>query len=95
MDIPNNEGFLMNEPELIKALDAYFNQDKKFIDVSRIPLICQDIRGIHKSLEDINQKLDNKYITTDNFWPVKTLVYGAVGLMLTGILTALIYLVIK
>lgn len=111
MDIPNSEN--MTEPEIIKALDAYFSQDKKFIDVSRIPLICQDIRGIHSilteiknslkenndnAIKDINglsDRLDQRFVSTDQFWPVKTIVYYGAGTVLLGVLGAFLTLILK
>lgn len=58
----------------------------RYIDVSRVPLICQALIGL-------NDKMD-KMVTQDQFWPVKTIVYGAVGLILTAVILALAYLVI-
>lgn len=58
----------------------------RYVDVSRVPLICQALIGI-------NEKMD-KMVTQDQFWPVKSIVYGAVGLILTAVMLALAYLVI-
>jgi len=46
-------------------------------------------------VEHINHKLDNKYVTQDQFKPVQILVYGMAGLMLTGVVGALLGLVFK
>lgn len=65
--------------EMLVILDEYFNRGvdkKKFIDVNRIPLICQDISNIHKSLDKIESSLD---------WAVK-IVIGAVILALLGMI---------
>jgi hypothetical protein len=40
-------------------------------------------------------KNDEDFVTRAEFWPVKTLVYGCTGLILTTVIGALIYLVIK
>lgn len=61
---------------------------KRFVDISRVPLICQAILGIHQSLQDIKEDMVNK----DQFWPVQTLVYGLVALMLSGVIGALLIL---
>ena len=42
----------------------------------------------------INTKLDHKYVSQDEFQPVKKIVYSAVGLMLASMLIAVIALVI-
>lgn len=42
--------------DIVGALDEYFNRGvdkKKFLDVSRIPLICQDIKQIRDDLEEL------------------------------------------
>lgn len=65
--------------------------DGRYIDVSRVPLICQSILNIDSKLEDIKGDM----VTQDQFWPVKTLVFGVVGLMLTGIVAALLMLVLQ
>lgn len=77
---------------VFEALSA--DSGKKYIDVSRIPLICQSIVGIHQSLEDLNTKVDDKFVTNDQFWPVKTVVYGIVALALLGVFGAIIVMAI-
>lgn len=66
-------------------------QNKRFLDLERVPLICNDIALIKKMLEDQKGSL----VTQDQFWPVKTLVYGIVSLMLIAIVGALMTLVIQ
>ena len=79
-----------------KAFEATFNitdstGQKRFLDVTRVPLICQSIVGIHQKLEDIQLNM----VTKEAFWPVKTLVYGLNGLLLTGIVGSLLLLLFK
>lgn len=60
---------------------------------------------IQAELKFINEKLDNfaecqkenekKYVSKTEFEPIKKLAYGLVGLILTGVVGALITLVIK
>lgn len=57
----------------------------RYIDVSRVPLICQAIVGINDKMGDM--------VTQDQFWPVKTLVYMFAGLMLLGVSLSLLLLV--
>lgn len=72
------------------------NQDaQKFIDVSRIPLICQNITGIHTNLLDIKEMLDKKFVTKESFNPVKNVVYGIIGIVLTTAFVAILKLIIK
>jgi hypothetical protein len=39
--------------------------------------------------------MKSHFVTQAEFWPTKTLVYGCTGIMLTGIVGALLYLVIN
>lgn len=62
---------------LSSALRDVFGENEnsgRFIDTNRIPLICQDIKGIHGSISKIEDKID---------W-VSKLVIGAVILALLG-----------
>jgi hypothetical protein len=46
----------------------------------------------------MNEKLDTltgNFVTRAEFWPVKTLVFGCTGLILTGVVGAFLYLVIQ
>jgi hypothetical protein len=40
-------------------------------------------------------KQTEQYVTQGEFWPVKMLVYGCASLMLTLLITAVVYLVVK
>ncbi len=84
--------------EVVQQLDARISDavergfkagvdEKRYIDVTRIPLICQ-------SIVSIDAKLD-RLVSKEEFWPVKTLVYGITGLMLSGVIGALLVLVLK
>ena len=61
--------------------------DKRFIDVSRIPLICQSIIGIDRKLEQI--------VTQDQFQPVKIIAYGMVSTVMLGVLGAILTTILK
>jgi len=65
--------------ELMETLDEYFNrgvEKGKFIDTSRIPLICQDISVIHQDVKEIKETIT---------W-ISRLVIGAVVLALLGVI---------
>jgi hypothetical protein len=53
------------------------------------------ISSTDQSIAEINAKLDKKYVTQEAFLPIQRVVYGLVALILTGVVTALIVLVIK
>lgn len=66
--------------------DAMSPEKGRYIDVSRVPLICQSLIGLDKKMDEM--------VTQDQFWPVKTLVYGFVGLVLIAVVGALIAIVV-
>jgi hypothetical protein len=41
------------------------------------------------------EKRDQEFVTRAEFWPVKALVYGCVGIMLSALVLAIIYLVVQ
>jgi hypothetical protein len=57
--------------------------------------IKKDISDTKLDIKAINEKLDNKFVTKDEFSTVKTIVYGLVGLILTSVIIALMYTIIK
>lgn len=63
--------------------------------IQRVPFICEDIRGIKKSMEGIENKLDQKFVTKDSFQPVQKIVFGLVALILTAVVVALLALVVS
>jgi len=86
------------EAAVSSAIAQFFDrgvQEKRYIDVGRIPFICDDLHGIHETLNKIEDKLDEKYVTKEDYRPVKAIVYGAVGLILTSVMIALIALIIR
>lgn len=60
-----------------------------------ISLMMKDISYIKDDLAEIKMKMDSKYVSKEEFDPIKKLVYGMTGLILTGFVIALIALVIK
>ncbi len=72
--------------QFMAVLEEFFNRglkEKKFVDIGRIPFICDDIRGIHGTLSEIQ---------TNIVW-IKWVVMGAaggVGAILVGILISLV-----
>ena len=82
---------------LAEALRQVFGEGQerqRFIDITRIPLICQSIINISDDLKAINLKLDEKVVSQDQFGPVKAIVYGLVSTILLAVLGAVVGLVI-
>lgn len=62
---------------------------------TQLAVMNQRLETIEATLSAIVDKLENHYVTQDQFKPVKNVVYGMTGLMLVAIVGALIKLVIK
>lgn len=88
MEIPQRDVIAAIEEAVRNALST---DAKRYVDVSRVPLICQSIIQIHDNIKDIKDNM----VTRESFSPVRNLVYGLVSLFLTGIAVALLALVIK
>ena|SRR3990167_7083673 len=52
----------MTEKEITDILDTYFNRESppKFVNVSRVPLICQDIKTIKDSILELKRSVESK-----------------------------------
>ena len=79
---------------VIEAFSAGVDNGR-YIDITRIPLICQSIVGIDNKLTDLSKTIDEKLVTQDQFWPVKALVFGTVGLLGTGVVGGFIMLLLN
>ncbi len=90
--------------KLVDALRAVLIDDSSDspLLIKRVPFICNEIKAINEGLKEMNKgferidkKLDEKFVTKESFWPVKTLVFGMVGIILTGVVMALMVMIIK
>ena len=54
-----------------------------------------DIRYIKDDISEIKLMLDKKYVTVDQFDPVRKLVYGQIALILIGVVSAVLSLVLR
>lgn len=57
--------------------------------------IANDIQWIKQEVETIKNALEKKYVTKDEFAPVKAIVYAGASIVLIGVFTAIVALVIK
>ena len=53
-----------------------------------------DHKDILEKIDGIDEKLDKAFVTKIEFTPVKNVVYGLVGLLLTTVVVALVRLVL-
>jgi len=64
----------------------------------RTALMQKTIKHINEKQDEILDKLhsfDKKFVSKTEFWPVKTLVYGFVSILLLSVVGAIVALVLK
>ena len=54
-----------------------------------------ELRYIRRDLDDIKNKLDDHYVTSEEFAPIKNIVYGLVGLILSSVVVGILALVLR
>ena len=54
-----------------------------------------NIQDIYELINEFRQEVRDSYVTKVEFFPIKTIVYGMVGLILVGVFTAIIAGVIR
>jgi len=86
-----DEKVIQHLEEALRRTFAFGQENQRFVDVSRIPLICQSIVQMAADVKEIKEDMVSK----DRFVLVERVVYGGVSLILVGVLGALIQLVVK
>lgn len=61
---------------------------------TQIALMAQDIGYIKENVKELRNELEGKYVTQDQFEPIKRIVYGLVGAVLLAVISALMVVVI-
>ena len=69
--------------------------DQSRSGLSNINLQLRYIRDDIKEIKENVKSDKEKYITKEEFAPVKSIAYGVVGLILTGVVGALMVLILK
>ena len=60
-----------------------------------VAVILSKVGRMEDDLKNVNTKLESKYVTQDQFEPIKKLVYGMVSIVLVAVVGAIVALVIK
>lgn len=58
-------------------------------DLETLTRIDERTQQLAADVNEIKGKLDTKYVTQDEFRPVRLVVYGMVGIAMSGVLAAL------
>lgn len=81
--------------------DALGQNPARYVDISRIPLICKSIFDITQYMKSIDEKLDTKYVSKEKFEPVQEAVEAlradknkVVWLVISVVILALLGLVV-
>lgn len=64
-------------------------------NAQNIDVIATKIEYIARDVADIKLKLEDQYVTMDQFEPVKKIVYGMVSVILLAVIGAVVALVVK
>jgi ABC-type phosphate transport system permease subunit len=60
----------------------------------QLAILGNDVSYIKTAVDKIEHLIVDKYVTKDEFQPIKRIVYGVTGLILTSVIVALIALVV-
>ena len=58
-------------------------------------ILVNEVKGVKDALGALTTKIDETFVTRQEFAPIKSVVYGLVALILTGFGSAVIYLAIN
>jgi len=53
------------------------------------------LKTIYDAVQDLREEVRNTYVTQDSFRPVRAIVYGMVGLLLTSVIVAIVAGVVR
>lgn len=62
---------------------------------TNLDVIQNDISYIKQDIKEIKDSVVTSYVTKDQFEPIKRVVYGLVGLILTSVVIAVVTLVLR
>lgn len=74
------------------AMEKFFNRglgNERFIDISRIPFICDDIRGIHKEVKAMRENSVTKEDIKD-LKLTRNIVFATIGIICVAFIGALV-----
>jgi hypothetical protein len=69
--------------------------DKAEKTAEKVLLFSQTIEYIQKDIAEIKDKLDDKYVTFEQFQPIKRIVYGLISLICLSVFSGLMLLLFK
>lgn len=87
----------MIDEEVIGAVSErkYMEDQRELSDHDLLILVDLRTRNLELQMQKLQAMLENKYVTHFEFEPVKKLVYGLVGAILSAVILALLALVLN
>ena len=76
----NNSELLIRLDERLKSIQGQFDGFG-----SKLSL---DIEGLKKELKEERNNVESRYVTREEFEPLKKAIWGAIGLIISGVVTA-------
>lgn len=53
------------------------------------------LRDIYQAISDLRDEIGDNYVTKQEFWPVKTIVYTGAAIILVAVFSAMVYVVVQ
>lgn len=94
---PKTLEFMQDTSKRLTTFEITMHDVQNDIKNIKDSLSCnsEEHREITSLIQKFIESADKRYVNYDVFSPIRKLVYGAVGVVLSIVITALIYLVIK
>ncbi len=84
---------------IVDVMENVFGKEEStYIVKNRVPLLCQSVIQMKGDISDIKLMMTDQYrklVTKEEYAPVKIIVYGIVGTVLSSFMAGLVYLVFK
>ena len=77
------------------AKDSETVKTKMAVMQNDIDYIKEGMNDIKTAVNDIKKNIEEQYVTRAEFAPIKQVVYGIIGLLITAVFGALLSLVVK
>jgi hypothetical protein len=76
--------------------DRRHSEDEKLNVLSeQLAVLVNEVKNVKENVEAVKQLIERKYVTQLEFLPIRNLVYGLIGLILTAVVGGLLSLVVK
>ena len=71
------------------------NEIRDRLKLNTLETCMQQVQKDINEIKEMLKSFDNKFVSQQEFYPIRTIVYGIVAIVLTTVFSAVIYLVIK